>query len=205
MNLTIYAITWPGRRSHRHPIENLAPNAPKVNQRTSQAILPVYLLHRETHHSLKSSNTVTSQLDGMDVFRALGFSEAVALPAICAVLNRMAKQDGKFLPRWSQLLRGVFLSQIILLPVIGILYVHESAFWILVAAAGSWFVSIRILDQFSFGMHESSRHPDFNEGSQHAPRNSHSQPTVVVNQVRIHLLLLRLSQATLPRIALIIT
>lgn len=141
----------------------------------------------------------------MDVYRVLCLSEAVVLPAICVVLNRMAKQDGKLLPRCGQLVRGVFLSQIVVLAIIGSLYVHESAFWILVAAAGSWLVSTRVLDQFSFGMHEYSRHPDFNERSQRAPRNDHSQSTVVVNQVRIHLLLLRLSQATLPRITLIIT
>jgi len=121
----------------------------------------------------------------MEILWVLGLCEAVALPAICAVLGCIAKQEGQSLPRWGQLLRGVFLSQIIVLTVVGILHVYESAFWILVAAAGSWFATIWILDQRSFGIRESSQRERSSQHSQDAQQTDHSQPPVVVSQVNI--------------------
>jgi quinol-cytochrome oxidoreductase complex cytochrome b subunit len=121
----------------------------------------------------------------METLWILGLCKAVALPAICAVLKCIAKQKGHSLPRWGQLLRGVFLSQIIVLTVVGTLHVYEPAFWILVAAAGSWFATIWILDQCSFGIRESSQREMSNQHSQDAQQTDHSQPPVVVNQVYI--------------------
>ncbi len=125
---------------------------PKSWSRRAQDILILCLFHREDHRSLERRYISTSQPD-MDILWTLSICEAVALPAICAVLKSIAKQEGQSLPRWGQLLRGVFLSQIAAFAVVSLLSIHERALLLLCIAIGSWVVTSLVLRHPRFDRH----------------------------------------------------
>lgn len=81
----------------------------------------------------------------MNMLWVLSLYEAVTSPAMFTVLQRMAKQEGKSLPKKDQLLRGLFLSQTAAFAVVGLLFMHERVLLLLCMAIGSWAVTTMVL------------------------------------------------------------
>lgn len=172
----VIKTSWPGLKIHLHSAELVTSNAPNPGLRRAQDILILCLFYREDHRSLKRSYVSTSQPD-MDILWTLSICEAVALPAICAVLKSIAKQEEQSLPRWGQLLRGVFLSQIAAFAVVGLLSIHERALLLLCVAIGSWMVASLVLrhprfDRHGFPHPETSDQVDLDVEQEHQSQSS---------------------------------
>lgn len=128
---------------------------------------------RKDHRSVISIYMFTNQLD-MNTFWILSLCEAAALPAICAVLRRIAKQQERSIPRWDQFLRGVFLSQVIVWAVIALVRIHGPAVWLPITATGSWCVTLWCLDHSRFGVHNSLQNVKSSKTSQEAEQTDAS-------------------------------